>query len=181
MIKNPRQFILISLFTASALLTGCQALQTKSYEGLNTNQSLTINKLIKVPAHSARAFIQQGKLTSRQAFNRADQHCRLELKELSHQETFIHPGNFKITAITLDEEMVATLQKPVIIASIGDYQRPETMDLIHLELQSVAQPNVMRLTCAGSLSDGNLADAPQSYRPNLEMINQILGNYGSIN
>ncbi|MDX1353416.1 MAG: hypothetical protein R3254_10410, partial [Thiomicrorhabdus sp.] len=59
-------------------------------------------------------------------------------------------------------------------------ERVETMDLVHLNLLSKTQSNVMRLTCAGALSNGDMTDAPRSYRPNLTQINRILGEIGYI-
>ena len=131
----------------------------------------------------------------------SEQHCRLEVKNISEAKQTIVVDAFRIVSIQIDEEMIAYKESSNLLLAFNthrniqndisplnnsitlvnsDYERVETMDLIHFNLSSEKQPNVMRLTCAGSLSNGNPSDAPRSYRPDFKQIKKILGNVGYI-
>lgn len=180
------------LATSSIILSGCQ-----SNPLIDSNtasiQTLTLNKTINFGPNQVRAYFQNGEFIGNSGFNQFAQHCRIELSNLEEFKQTLQPQTFKVSRINTDEEMVAhkTPNTPVIsesqvlmaslLANDGRYERPETMDLIHFYLSSKTQPNVYRLTCAGSLSDGNPMDEPHSHRPDKKVINQILGAYGSLN
>jgi len=194
------QFALYALIVSVFLsLTACFGLTMKQYDNLNIKQQFILNKPLTIAPNSARSYIQNGKRLGSAGFNHQQQHCRLEVKNLSDKQQVIHPETFKITSIQIDEEMIATNKTKQVQLAMNDYApvqsdalpspinfaedstlREETMDLVHLNLTSSTQPNVMRLTCSGSLSNGDLQDAPESYRPNLKQINSILGQVGHI-
>ena len=180
-------------------LIGCSSQSIQTSLGVASGDTFVLSQVVEIPANSSRTFIQNGKLTSRNGFDHSEQHCRIEVSTLSENRQVILPEIFKITSVTTDEELIAiTHSKPILLAANNtnenqtDYltfkgligfnsqERPETMDLIHLNLRSKKQPDVMRLTCAGSLSNGDIADAPRSYRPDFESINKILGSIGYI-
>lgn len=189
--------VIASIFLS---LTACFSLTMKQYDDLNINQHFVLNKALTIAPNSARSYIQNGQRLGSAGFNRSQQHCRLEVKNLSDKVQTIQPETFKITSIQIDEEMIAQKQSKQIQVAMNDYaqvqsdapsitqimfadntpERVESMDLVHLNLMSKNQPNVMRLTCSGSLSKGNPQDAPESYRPDLKQINQILGDVGHI-
>ncbi|MEA1988310.1 MAG: hypothetical protein U9N57_03740 [Pseudomonadota bacterium] len=180
-------------------LIGCSSLPTQKSLGVSAGDTFILSQVVEIPANSTRIFIQHGKLASRNGFDHSEQHCRIEVSTLSEHKQVVLPELFKITSVTTDEEMIAlTNSKSVLLAfnygngvqtdyltfkgmlGFNSQERPETMDLIHLNLTSEKQPNVMRLTCAGSLSNGDMADAPRSYRPDFQSINKILGSIGYI-
>jgi len=180
-------------------LTGCSSQPFNATLGVSSGQVFVLSQAIEIPSNSARIFIQHGKLTSRNGFDHSEQHCRIEISTLSENKQVILPEQFKITSVTTDEEMIALMAtNPILLAlntasesqtdaltykgllGFNSQERPETMDLIHLNLTSEKQSNVMRLTCAGSLSNGDMADAPRSYRPDFQSINKILGSIGYI-
>jgi len=189
--------IIVGIFLS---LTACFSLTMKQYDDLNTNQRFVLNKPLTIAANSARSYIQNGQRLGSGGFNHREQHCRLEVKNLSDKQQIIHPESFKISSIEIDEEMIAQNKSKQIQLAMNDYaqvqsdvplltpinladsttERQETMDLVHLNLTSSTQPNVMRLTCSGSLSNGDLQDAPESYRPDLKQINHILGDVAHI-
>lgn len=195
--------VMIYGFIASTALlaTGCSGFTMKQYQGLNVEQHFVLQKNLTIAPGSTRVFIQKGQSMGGSGFNHSEQHCRLEVKNLSDRKQVIQPDKFQITSIQIDEEMIAKIAHKPVQFALNNYaqiqtdvplqttyltlagssqERVETMDLIHLNLLSNQQNNVMRLTCAGSLSNGDMADAPRSYRPNLEQINKILGNIGHI-
>ncbi|MEA3404665.1 MAG: hypothetical protein U9R28_02880 [Pseudomonadota bacterium] len=177
-----------------SLMAGCSNTPPKSMINVQAGEHFILNQAIEIPAGKIRHYIQFGQLSS--GFSHYDQHCRIELYKLPETTTIIQPQRFLIERVAIDEEMIA--QQPTslqfaanqysnvqtdavpIQVAFGEYQRVETMDLVYLYLKSDSQPNVYRLTCAGSLSNGNLLDTPRSYRPQREEINRILGNVGSI-
>ncbi|WEJ62628.1 hypothetical protein [Thiomicrorhabdus lithotrophica] len=181
------------------VLAGCVSQPMHKSLGVSSGDIFALSQVVEIPANSTRIFIQNGKLTSKNGFDHSEQHCRIEVTTLSEHKQRVLPEKFQIISVTTDEEQIALMNtKPILLAlnntnghqsdyftlkstlGFGSQERPETMDLIHINLASKKQPNVMRLTCAGSLSNGDMADAPRSYRPDLNTINKILGSIGYI-
>ena len=186
---------LISIF----VLSSCATQPPKSLMDIQAGEIFVLETPITIRANHSRGFIQFGALTGG-SFNHSEPHCRIEVHHLSEQPQTVQPERFLITHVNIDEEMIALRNQPIqlamndsiapasmtdisstkMLAFGGRYEAPETMDMVHLYLHSKQQPNVYRLTCSGSLSDGNPADAPRSYRPQRQQIQQILGKIGHI-
>lgn len=180
-----------------SLLSSCSLTPPKSMMNVQAGETFVLKQAITFPAEKTRQFIQFGEVTG-SGFNHSEQHCRIELYEMSKQAVTIQPESFIISRVQLGEEQIARtdrsmqfaanqyaaiqtdIAKDPIMLAMDNYDRPETMDLVHLYLKSDKQPNVYRLTCAGALSNGDLKDAPRSYRPERADINRILGNIGMI-
>lgn len=175
------------LFTGALLLTACSQFETARKFDIQPGQFFVLNQPIEIQAGEARRFIQHGKFTSRLAFDRRSQHCRIEVRDLSDKPQIIQPERFEISQIKFNSEPIAQSQ-PLHYAAIGfhfglsislnDDGPTEQMELVEIYLQSNLQPNVMRLVCAGALSDGSPMDYPHNQRPNAEQIAQILGAFG---
>ncbi|BBP47111.1 hypothetical protein THMIRHAS_24840 [Thiosulfatimonas sediminis] len=184
-----------TLATASAvlLLNACSLTPPKHMMDIQQGEHFNLQQSLSIPAGSARVYIQNGQITG-YGFDRFEPHCRLEVKTLREQATLIQADQFKITAVRIGEEAVAertTQSVPQMLANFGlqpamasdsdkDSNRTPTMDYVHLYLQSANQPDVLRLTCAGALSDGDPFDAPRSHRPQREKIKEILGKIAQI-
>ena len=179
-------------------LSSCATQPPKSLIDIQAGERFVLQTPITIRANQSRTFIQFGALTGG-SFDHTEQHCRIEIRNLSELPQIIQPESFLITKVNIDEEMIALQSHPIqfalndfvnsttmtdastnIIALAGGYERPETMDMVHLYLKSSQQPNIYRLTCSGSLSNGNLADAPRSHRPQRQQIQKILGKIGHI-
>ncbi|MDX1348504.1 MAG: hypothetical protein R3189_09690 [Thiomicrorhabdus chilensis] len=187
--------IAVTLVGVISLLSGCNSNPPKSMMNVQPGERFHLKQAIAIPAGKARQFIQFGQITG-SGFDRREQHCRIEIYELQTSRTVIQPESFRIERVQLGEEQIAQLNQPIQMAANFNtqtsdlpeynpvlalsYERPETMDLVHLYLKSKQQPNVYRLTCAGALSDGSMADAPRSFRPQRTEINRILGTVGKI-
>ena len=192
--------ILARLLPIGALTLSSCAVQTPiSLMDIQAEEVFVLQTPITIPPNKSRSFIQFGKLTGG-SFDRSEPHCRIEVRNLSELPQTIQPERFVITQVNIDEEMIALRNQPIQLAMYdtinpttmtdalpqnflalgGGYERPETMDMVHLYLQSKQQPNVYRLTCSGSLSNGTMADAPRSYRPQRKKVQQILGKVGHI-
>jgi len=193
-----------SLLLTLLSLSACSLTPPKSMMDVQAGYTFTLKKPVTVPAHDARAFIQDGQITTHHGFNRYEQHCELEVKDLSRKPQVIQPGTFTITKVRIDSEAIASRQTPTVFYAMNDINPypnqtlrdlpahvnladndggagiDPTMDLVYLYLESKTQPNILRLTCAGSLSRGNPLDAPRSQRPQQKQINQILGSYGEV-
>ncbi len=194
----------LSLLLALLSLSACSLTPPKSMMDVQAGYTFTLKKPVTIPRHDARAFIQDGQMTTHHGFNRYEQHCELEVKHLSDKPQVVQPGTFTITKVRIDSEAIASAmpQTRYLAANQtslfpqttmtdapasrlladndgGDGIDP-TMDLVYLYLESKTQPNILRLTCAGSLSRGNPLDAPRSQRPQQKQINKILGRYGEV-
>ena len=195
MIIKPLQASVLALMATT--LIGCSTTPPKSLMDIQAGEHFTLKQAVTLPAGKVRSYIQFGQLSGG-GFNNTEQHCRIELYALPDKHTTIQPERFLIKSVNTGEEMVAqsgaalqfaqnqyasvqTDAMPNLKLAFGDNQRPESMDLVHLYLKSDTQPNVYRLTCAGSLSNGsNLFDAERSARPQREDVNRILGSVGAI-
>lgn len=185
------KLIILSLIT-SFTLTACSSNPLIDSD-TQAVKKFILEKDVQIAANSARGYFQNSTYLGSAGFNQFSQHCRLEIKTLMTEPQTIEADHFTVTSITADEEMIAQSNNPVqlamltsrydsgvLVALLGQQNRVETMDLIHLNLTSKNQPDVMRLTCAGSLSNGSLMDDPFSHRPDKKVINQILGEYGRV-
>ena len=166
-------------------LSGCSQLVEKT--DVHAGQVFQLTKPIEIQADTTRRFIQHGELTSRFAFDRREQHCRLEVRTLTETARTVNPDHFIITRVRFDSEAIA-MRPQMLAAGFGfnlslamdDDGPAEMMDLILMDLESPHQPDVMRLVCAGALSDGDMLDYPRNLRPMLDQIHSILGDYGRI-
>jgi len=104
----------------------------------------------------------------------------------------VEPGQYRVVRVQLDEMEVALghgvqlaftgdsrLLAGLFYASGSDSMPPPTMDVVHFYLRG-PDPDVLRLTCGGALSDGRPADGPARYRPDVMAINRILGAWGRL-
>lgn len=198
MIIKPIQGSILAILAVSLTsLVGCSTTPPKSLMNIQAGEHFVLSQAVTLPAGKVRSYIQFGQLSGG-GFNSTEKHCRIELYALPDKPTTIQPERFLIERVNTGEEMIAQNDVAIQIAqnqyasvqtdvmpnmalAYGQSERPETMDLVHLYLKSDTQPNVYRLTCAGSLSNGsNLFDAERSARPQREDVNRILGSVGSI-
>ncbi|UQB42166.1 hypothetical protein JX580_10990 [Thiomicrospira microaerophila] len=187
-------FRITSVILVSLTLLGCSHFDTPRKSEIQPGHSFVLNQAVEITPGSTRRFIQQGKFTTRSGFDRQQQHCRIEVRTLSEQSQIIQPDRFEITRVRFDSERIAET-RPVMLASnirlgigfsfgtqlgFNNDAPPETMELIAMDLYSEHQPDVMRLVCAGSLSDGHPIDYPHNLRPGLHQIKLILGEIGQL-
>lgn len=169
-----------------ALLSGCTHLPNTQGD-VKPGQSLILYKPIDIPPQQARRFIQHGQLLTRAELDERYAHCRIEVSSLREQTYVIEPDRFRITRVRNDVEAIAQA-KAILLASLGDLPLlamgddgpAEMMELVMLYLDSPKQPDVLRLVCAGKLSDGNPSDYPDYLRPDLAKINQLLGDWAQV-
>lgn len=180
------------LIATSLMLFGCSHFASPRHSDIQPGATFVLQTPIEISAGHTRRFIQQGELTTRSGFDRSLQHCRLEVRELSEQTQIVTPDRFEVTRVRYDSERIAQTM-PVMLASnlsigiglnfgtqlgFNNDAPPEIMELVEFRLHSDKQPNVMRLVCASSLSDGHPIDYPHNQRPNLKQIKLILGELG---
>lgn len=186
-------FKILSLLLAGAILSGCSHVETAKDADIQPGQFFVLKQPIEILPDHTRRFIQNGELTTRAQFERRAQHCRIEVRTLKETKQIIQPDRFEVTQVRFDSEPIARSESSVMLASnvrfgiginigipmsFNDDGPPEMMELIEFQLASNRQPDVMRLVCAGALSDGHPADFPESQRPNGEQIKRILGEIG---
>jgi len=199
--KNKHITHLLTLITLLGLffLTACSLTPPKSMMNVTQGEQFQLKRILHYKPDQLSQFIQFGQLTSRNGFDRYDQHCVIELNNISDKPQTLYPETFTITKVRLGEQLIAQAQtaKPIYIAqaqtgiqsdmalsmwsSVSDNNRVETMDTVDIYLKPTSKnPNILRLKCAGALSKGDLQDAPRSYRPETKQINAILGSIGQI-
>lgn len=194
--------LLAASVIALGLLSACDTTPPKHMMDIQAGERFILTQPLNIAANSSRSYIQNGQILDSAGFNQFRPHCRLEVRSLSEQTTIIQPDDFKIVQVKIGVEAIAGNKRPqtgqqlALLAwsnmtmfsatahaasdSDNDVGIEPTMDFVELYLSSSKQPDVFRLTCAGSLSDGDAFDAPHSYRPERQQINRILGDIGQI-
>ncbi len=109
-----------SLLLTLLSLSACSLTPPKSMMDVQAGYTFTLKKPVTVPAHDARAFIQDGQMTTHHGFNRYEQHCELEVKDLSRKPQVIQPGTFTITKVRIDSEAIASRQAPTVFYAMND-------------------------------------------------------------
>jgi hypothetical protein len=179
----------VSFFSLAILgLQSCTLTPPANLMDIQAGQVLILKQPLQIPPQSARIYIQHGQVTG-QGFDHYEPHCRFEIKELRDKVQTLAPGFYKINRVRIGEEQVAQIPKKPFLNvtyqqawandSDQDSNRVETMDYVHLYLEN-NDSNLLRLTCSGSLSDGNPLDEPRSHRPEQKQINQILQTIAKI-
>lgn len=171
----------------------CSLSPPKHMMDVQQGETFTLKQPVSIAAEHLRVYFQHGQVSGN-GFDHFEPHCRLEKRTLTPSAETIQPDSFAITAVRIGEEEVAKQQRPpanfmlanrfvgmaVADDNDSDSSIAPTMDYVHFYLKSMQQPDVLRLTCAGSLSDGDPFDEPRSHRPERDKINQILGKIGQI-
>jgi hypothetical protein len=198
---------IITLATAisfSLALSSCSLTPPKKMMDVQAGEKFHLTESLTIEPRDGRAFIQFGKQIKKSDLDRYDQFCSIEVKSLESKTEVIKPEVFTITKVRLDVQEVvsapssahkmlaayegntltdaATPAESLLIASSGnDGGGPAaTYDMVYFYLDSPSKQNVYRLTCSGSLSDGDAADRPRSYRPQRAQANKIMGKVGFI-
>lgn len=193
--------LFIPSIAMTLFLSACSMTPPKNMMDVQAGEKFVLNKPLVVGQGQGRAFIQFGKEIKKSELDRYEQHCSVEVDHLPEKEYIIQPESFTITKVRLD--MVQIVQKehrlPLLAfnetsiqsdawsfnmnfasSGNGDGQPDPTYDAVYFFLQSPDKQNIYRLTCMGSLSNGNPLDAPRSYRPQRNQVNKILGSIGQI-
>jgi len=173
------------LLLLSFLLAACQSAPTRPYAAVNR---FILEQPVQVAPGTTRVFFQQGEARPYEAVDWYTPWCALEVRTLKETWRTVAADTFAITRVELDELEVAVRPGLQLAArwngagalALAAQAPPLTMDAVHLYLHSDRQPDVLRLTCAGRLSDGDPQDAPESWRPDPARIHRILGHYGRL-
>lgn len=152
-------------------LLGCQAPLVRDTAPA---REVNLERPLAVAEDTARVFIQSGKVLSHYSVNAFKAHCNFEVRELGNNGVEIEPDQFRITRVQRLEEQVVFLT-PVRVATIGDGGPPFVKEGFHLWLQSVRQPEVIRLSCHGARDERGLARPPTT-----EEIDEALGSVARV-
>jgi hypothetical protein len=140
---------------------------------------VVVNKAIAVPAGEVRIFLQQGKLYSKQEFDRYEPSCSFELRKLADVPREILPGSFIVTKVQRLMQQVVRMDKPssglMKVVDIETSGNPMVVHGYHLWLGSESQPDVMRMTCRGYFDDLNRAEPPS-----LNDVTKSLGKFADL-
>jgi hypothetical protein len=196
-----RKSLLLAALASTSFISACSLTPPKSMMDVASGDQFQLNQAITFKPGQLTQYIQFGQLTSKNGFNRYSQHCDIELNAISDKTQILSPETFTVSKVRIGDQLIAQANLPRAIniaqADIGiqsdaqlsswnsllatNTNQVATMDSVDVYLKPTTQnPNILRLTCAGSLSNGDLQDAPESYRPETKQINAILGDIGKI-
>jgi hypothetical protein len=178
-IQSPRVGVSLLLGLLPLVLAGCATAPAgpdSPWALPPEGSALQLHQSIRVAAGRTRSFLQQGRSLPGGGINQLEASCNLEVRTLEEQPRSIEPDRFRILGTRRQVETV--VQGPA--GPAGSFRRvgllgggdspPDVMHVIHFNLQSERQPDVMRLTCRGAL------DAPwRAQPPSLNEIREALG------
>ena len=131
------------------------ATRFESLYGLPSNAVLVLNQDIMIPANSLAVYLQNGRVTPG-GVNHYEPSCKFELRHKKPQAQTVRAEIFKIRQFTRHRGdfagVSATLQIPVRHRRRLDLFNEDAPSFIvyasYFYLESVQQPDVLRLTCS---------------------------------
>ena len=153
----------------SAAVAAC-AMQTRDETSPNyqvpVGTRIELLKPVTVPPGRTRVFFQGGREGG--GAGQYSPSCNLEVREIREEPQTIRPGTFRVTRVHRAPFVEVVQRRPLRLASLrlafgtGDGDGGDAMiaPTVHMELESAAQPQVLRLTCRGGFDDPSYAEYP---------------------
>jgi hypothetical protein len=148
-------------------LTSCagQAVNKEVPDRLLVGTTVVLQQDLAVPAGHARVFLQQGRVVEKHRLDPGLPHCNFEQRTLSDGTAVIKADRFKVTAVSVGEDMVVQRDcdsmLPVGLREAGGSDCVDKVNrYINHQLFSPSQPQVMRLTCHGGFEVPGRAQLP---------------------
>ncbi|MCP3669191.1 MAG: hypothetical protein GY814_01880 [Gammaproteobacteria bacterium] len=173
-----RYYLLVLTFL---LTTGCTTAATTdpAYVIPTAGSVIKIKRSLVVPAGQTRVYLQHGQVVSKHNLDRYYPSCNLEVWKLRQRPTTIRPGRFSVARTVRDIDFMVQF-KPLQLATLNQVNYDDggqslIIHVVHMQLKSVQQPNVYRLTCR------SWQDFPhEAKEPTMADMREALGNYASI-
>ncbi|PLY16853.1 MAG: hypothetical protein C0631_01745 [Sedimenticola sp.] len=163
------------------LITACAApgYRTGLYSGhLPVGSLVEVLEELPLRTEHSRVFLQDGEVVKLGNLNRFTTHCNFELRQLAAIGTAIRPDRLIITGTEIGDERVVGSGRVMLASRYltgwhwnNEGGPPTVTRFYHYTLDSVRQPDVMRLTC-----HGGEADLPDARLPTLPEIRNALGS-----
>ncbi len=174
---------LIITITSTLLLMACQTEMVRDESTprsrLTVGSSVILHQALNIPAGHGRVFVQFGGVVAKVKLDQYQPHCNFEVREISNGLEMIQPDSFTVTKVTADEEDVVRgpqlLRKASLRYSSDDMGTVMVTRFVHHMLYSVAQPQVIRLTC-----HGGFAEPWQVKAPSVSQIRRALGDIATV-
>lgn len=168
---------------ALASLIGCTERQVRDERSpwfrITAGSVVELNQSLEVPAGSTRIFLQHGRVIGKSQLDHYYPNCNFEVRQLDSIPRWIRSGEFFVTGVQWGEEQVVEWHGVRIThrfwGSPFSDDSPSVYRYYHYRLESLDQPNLLRLTCRGGLADRHRADLPS-----LQEIRDALGDIASI-
>lgn len=189
-----RQFFAAAA-AACGLLAGCAPISVSdvasSYFQLPANTTVIVRQTITIPPGTAHVTLQDGRIVDH--LRRYEPFCQFEVNDVLESEQEVRPGRFAAARIIRQQKLYGAERQPVLLAAnavtggendagIGKVLLADVSDgpsfflnEVRLLLQSVEQPNVRELRCAG----GWAFPSSVAY-PTLAEMSRVLGKLISI-
>jgi len=156
----------VLLVSTAVVLAGCATpVMNENAAGyrLPVGTTLVLQQDLAVPAGHARVFLQQGRVVEKHRLDIYRPHCNFEQRTVSDGTARIAADRFTVTAVSMGEDFVVQ-RRPLVYAAlrlVGDDDSPSMVNrYFHHALESVRQPDVMRLTCHGGFDLPGVAQLP---------------------
>ena len=175
--------LLLGILFISFTFIGCAERQVKDpnspWYRITTGSIVKLNQQLEIPVGSVRVFLQHGRAIRKSQLNHYYPNCNFEVRQLDSAPQYIDSGEFLITDVRWSKEQVVKWHGAQIASRFsGGFLSDDSASIYryyHFRLESVDQPNLMRLTCRGGLEDRYQADLPS-----LDEIREALGDIVTI-
>lgn len=173
----------VLVFLAAGLLAACQIdtsryPESSPFRPVPVGSTLTLNQPLTIPADKLAVHLQGGRVARFADVEVLKPHCKFELRRLADRERTVNPDSFRIIkvrnqeshSVSLEGFQTAGLRLGGRLRADGADSSPSMVAFVtYLDLQSVEQPEVFRLSCGH-------VDDPGSHYLSIEQIRKVLGD-----
>ena len=176
---NATRLLLAAAIALGTGIAGCTTApvqdESAQYFDLPKGSRLVLNQDIEIPADSARAYVQHGRVLSFPKIDRYRAHCKFEMKRRLDTPQTIKPDTFVVTKMyrEINRGTHSGAIMPVAIQLAGGGLSYELYATFFL-LNSPTQPNVLGLTCQ------HLEDPVSPRYLSIQDIRMALGNVATL-
>ena len=118
------------------------------FEQVRVGGKVILHQPLTIPSQQVRAFVQGGRPVSIQQVYKQEANCQFETRQLAQGAMEIKPDEFMITKVVRTEELFSSLQRPLLVASMGDGAADLYEFKTRLSVSSKKNPDVRYFTCS---------------------------------
>lgn len=175
---------LLLAFLAMGVLSACQQQPIRDEDSpwarIQPGSKIILHQTLTVPPGHARVFMQGGEVVAKVRLNQYLPHCNFETHSVSDGTLRIEADTFLVTNTYEGEEEVVFRNRPLRYVAWSwngkDYNDPGMINLlVHHDLNSPNQPQVMRLTCHAGLTE-----IWEAHYPSISDIRHAMGSIATL-
>lgn len=121
--------------------------ETSPFFKVPVGSTLTLNQPLTIQPHHASVRMQYGRIMPYSQIDKFYANCDFEVRTIAKQPTIINPDTFLITKVVNEEDVAAGDWTVYAFFGSGDAGPSHVDYMTVMYLESVKQPDVLRITC----------------------------------